>query len=162
MTGTIVRLEMTSPTQLVPGRTAPTPLALDEIGPDDAPLIRSMYNRTWEPLGSGGRSSWSHDQWAAELAVPGVRTWIARTDSIPVGFAELALEPAGDVGIVVFGVVPEFQSQGYGGAFLTRTTETAWHLGSPTTRVWLQTSTNDHKHALPNYQARGFRVFPTS
>lgn len=161
MIGTL-RLEMTSPTQLVPGRPAPTPLELDEIGPDDAPLIRSMYNRTWESLGSGGRMAWSHDQWAGELALPGVHTWIARTGDIPTGFAQLALEPAGEVGIVVFGVVPEFQSQGYGGAFLTHATQTAWQLGTPTTRVWLQTSTTDHPHALPNYKSRGFQLFNTT
>jgi hypothetical protein len=28
----------------------------------------------------------------------------------------------------------------------------------PSQRVWLHTASADHAHALPNYQARGFRV----
>jgi hypothetical protein len=27
--------------------------------------------------------------------------------------------------------------------------------------VWVQTSSRDHPHALPNYKARGFRVVGT-
>ncbi len=63
----------------------------------------------------------------------------------------------------MFGLVPEFMGKGFGGAFLTRATETAWKLMSHgsglTKRVWVQTSSGDHPHALPNYERRGFRVF---
>jgi RimJ/RimL family protein N-acetyltransferase len=156
MTELIISLEMTSPAQLVPGPPPPTPLHLEEVGPDSAPLIRTLYNRIWD---ASGRSDWSDDQWTEELSLPGIRTWIAQIDNTIAGFAELSPEPAGDVGIVVFGLVPEFQSKGYGGALLTLTTQTAWRLNTPTTRVWLQTSSQDHPHALPNYQARGFQIF---
>jgi GNAT superfamily N-acetyltransferase len=87
----------------------------------------------------------------------GARSWRR------VGFGELEAEREGDVGIVVFGLVPEFIGKGFGGAFLTRATETAWKLmsqgGGLTRRVWVQTSSGDHPHALPNYEGRGFRVF---
>jgi RimJ/RimL family protein N-acetyltransferase len=155
----ITCLEMTSPTELIPGR--PAPLALEEVRADSAPLIRSLYNRIWGPLGPSGRSTWSDDQWTEELTQPGIRTWLALVDGTVAGFAELSAEPTGDVGIVVFGLVPEFWSKGFGAAFLTLVTQTAWRLNTPTTRVWLQTSSLDHPHALPNYQARGFRIFAT-
>jgi hypothetical protein len=33
------------------------------------------------------------------------------------------------------------------------------HGSGLTKRVWVQTSSGDHPHALPNYERRGFRVF---
>jgi GNAT superfamily N-acetyltransferase len=106
--------------------------------------------------------AWSEAQWEDELSRPGVRAWVARVDGDVVGFAELEAEPDGDVGIVVLGLVPEFVGRGLGGAFLARATELAWKLGSQsggsTKRVWVQTSSDDHPHALPNYKRRGFRI----
>ena len=43
--------------------------------------------------------------------------------------------------------------------FAAAVTQTAWTLNTPTTRVWLQTSSGDHPHALCNYVQRGFRIF---
>jgi GNAT superfamily N-acetyltransferase len=76
---------------------------------------------------------------------------------------ELEAESSGDVGIVVFGLFPEFIGKGLGGALLTLTTELAWTVtapgGTPARRVWVQTSSRDHPHARQNYEARGFRTF---
>ncbi|GAB2635054.1 GNAT family N-acetyltransferase [Kribbella swartbergensis] len=153
----MIRLEMTSPDQLVPSEPAAR-LNLEEVGPDSAPLIRTLYNRIWGPLGPSGRTAWTDEQWTAELSSPEVHTWLAVIADEVAGFVELSAEPTGDVGIVVFGLVPEFQSQGFGGAFLTLATETAWRLNTPTTRVYLHTTPDEHPHALPNYQSRGFRI----
>lgn len=107
--------------------------------------------------------NWSDEQWADELSQPEIRAWIAQVHGEVAGFVELEASPNGDVGIVVFGLVPEFIGKGYGGAFLTIATEMAWQMrpptGRPTKRVWLQTSSDDHPHALVNYQRRGFRIF---
>jgi GNAT superfamily N-acetyltransferase len=152
---TTISLEMTSPAQLVPGRPPPTPIVLDEVGVESAPLIRTLYNRIFP----AGRTAWTVAEWTAELTQPGIQARIAHIDDTPAGLAVLSAEPSGAVGIVIFGLVPEFRSKGYGAAFLTLTTHLAWDLNSPTTRVWLQTSTRDHPNALPNYQSRGFRPF---
>lgn len=155
-------LEMTEPTQLVPGRPPPAPLEMEEVGAAAAIVIRSTYVRIWAALASGGRVAWSDAQWGEELSRPGVRAWLARVGGDIAGFVELEAEPNGDVGIVVFGLVPEFVGRGFGGAFLTLATETAWKVASPggrTRRVWVQTSSDDHPHALPNYERRGFRPF---
>jgi GNAT superfamily N-acetyltransferase len=47
--------------------------------------------------------------------------------------------------------------QGLGGALLTTTVERAWAIGAQ--RSWAHTCSLDHPNALPDYQARGFRVF---
>lgn len=159
----VTSLEMTSPAQLVPPRRPPVRLEIEEVGLASAPLVRSLYVRTWEALASGGRMGWSDANWEDELSRPGIRAWVARVDGDLAGFVELEADPNGDVGIVVFGLVPEFIGKGFGGAFLTWAAETAWSLasesGGSTKRVWVQTSSADHLHALPNYERRGFRIF---
>jgi GNAT superfamily N-acetyltransferase len=156
-------LEMAAPTQLLPARHPPVPLEMEEVGPAAAPLFRLIYVRIWGALASGGRMDWPDARWADELARRCVRAWVARVGGDLAGFVELEIEPNGDVGIVVFGLVPEFTGRGFGGALLTWATQTAWALrsqsGGSTKRVWLQTSSDDHPHALPNYERRGFRIF---
>jgi GNAT superfamily N-acetyltransferase len=59
-----------------------------------------------------------------------------------------------------FGLLPEFIGMGLGGILLTAAVECAWREPN-TTRVWLHTCSNDHKHALANYLKRGFQLFKT-
>ena len=121
--------------------------------------------RIGAPHGWVGRTSWSEGEWKAELERPCVRAWLARVRDETVGLIELEAEPGGDVGIVVFGLVPELVGKGFGGALLTRATRLAWELEPPgggrTRRVWVQTSSRDHPNAIRNYERRGFRVFRT-
>lgn len=163
MNGMVTFLEMTAPTQLLPARHPPAPLEMEEAGPAAAPLLRSIYLRIWGALASGGRMCWADAQWEEELVRRGVRAWVARVGGELAGLVELEIGPDGDVGIVVFGLVPELTGRGFGGALLAWATQTAWALrsqsGGPMKRVWLQTSSDDHPHALPNYERRGFRVF---
>jgi GNAT superfamily N-acetyltransferase len=162
---TITYLEMTAADQLVPGRPPPAPLELQEVGPAAASLVGSTWKRIGAPHGWTGRSAWSVAQWEEELSRPGVRAWIARVDQEVAGLVEVEAAADGAVGIVLFGLVPEFVGRGFGGALLTRATELAWKMtlpeGERTRRVWLQTSSRDHPHARPSYERRGFRVFRT-
>ena len=163
---TITSLEMTSPAELAPGRPPPAPLELEEAGVDAAPLLRSTYVRIGATHGWTGRSAWTDEQWVDELSRPGVRAWIARVHGEVAGFFELEGQPNGDVGIVVFGLLPEFVGRGFGGALLTLATRLAWSstspAGVPARRVWLETSSCDHPSARPNYERRGFRAFRTT
>ncbi|MDX6282072.1 MAG: hypothetical protein QOH03_3143 [Kribbellaceae bacterium] len=149
---------MTSPDQLVPGELSDVAVELFEVGPEEAAVVRSTYVRIWEPLKAHGRLEWSGAEWVAELSHPAIRSWLARVRGETAGLLELEVSVDGEVGIVVFGLVPEYQGRGLGAVFLTRATELAWQLGRPTKRVWLQTSSDDHAHALGNYQSRGFQV----
>jgi GNAT superfamily N-acetyltransferase len=162
---TITYLEMDSREQLIPGHPSPACIAVREVGRGDASLIRDTYERVGTPLGWVGRSAWSDTQWQDELSLPGVHMWVANIDAATAGLIELEAELIGDVGIVVFGLVPEFVGKGFGGEFLTIATRLAWEvepLGEASTkRVWVQTSSSDHPHALPNYESRGFRAFRT-
>ena len=61
------------------------------------------------------------------------------------------------VEIAILGLTPKFIGRGFGGVLLTTALETAWQMKPD--RVWLHTCTLDHRSALPNYQARGMRVY---
>ena len=164
MRGEIVTyLQMTSPSQLVAARRPPAHLELEPAREPAAPLLRSAYVRVGGPLRWTGRSAWSDANWEEELSRPGIQAWVARLDDEVIGFVELEAESNGDVGIVVFGLFPEFIGRGLGGALLTLATQLAWKVtapdGTPARRVWVQTSSRDHPHARQNYEARGFRTF---
>lgn len=77
----------------------------------------------------------------------------------PAGYFELEKHHDGSVGVVYFGLLPEFQGRGLGKYMLTETAEAAWALGA--SRVWLHTCTLDHPGALANYLGRGFQSFKT-
>ncbi len=159
----ITSLEMTSPDELREARPPPAPIELREVGPEDAAGCRETLTRIGAPHGWTHRAAWSDTEWRARLSAPEVQAWLARVGGEAVGYVEVEAEADGSVGITFFGLVPEFVGKGLGGAFLTEATRLAWSLtlpdGARTRRVWLTTSSRDHPHALPNYEARGFRVF---
>jgi RimJ/RimL family protein N-acetyltransferase len=162
---TITYLEMTAYDQLVPGRLPPAPIDMEWHDRVSMSLLRSTYARIGAPHGWTTRPAWSDAQWQKWLAQPGVQPWLTRIGGEVAGLVELELLPHAEVGIVVFGLVPEYVGKGFGGHLLTLTTRLAWKAdhadGKPTSRVWLQTSSRDHPHAKPNYERRGFRAFHT-
>jgi GNAT superfamily N-acetyltransferase len=162
---TLTYLEMTYPDQLVPGHPPPAPVELERHDLASLPLLRSTYARIGAPHGWVERPSWPDARWRDRLARPEVQPWLGRVGGEVAGLVELELQPGATVGIVVFGLVPEFVGKGYGGHLLTLGTHLAWTArhpdGTPTRRVWLVTSSRDHPHALPNYRRRGFRPFRT-
>jgi GNAT superfamily N-acetyltransferase len=159
----ITSLEMTSPDQLRDARPAPAPLELREVQPDEAALCRDTWTRIGRPHGWTRRAKWSDVEWVTRLAPPEVRGFLVRVSGEVAGYLELEAARDGNVGITFLGLVPEIVGKGFGGAFLTAATKLAWSVpsacGTPPKRVWLQTSSRDHPNALPNYEARGFRVF---
>jgi GNAT superfamily N-acetyltransferase len=164
VTETIYLLQMTSPDELVSASGHADEIQLHDVSEEDAPVVRSIYARIGAPLDWGGRMAWTEAQWMDELSKPGVRAWIAVMNAETAGLVELESEANGDVGIVVLGLVPEFVGRGFGGLLLTAATRLAWQFmrsNIPQRRVWVQTSSRDHPHALPNYKARGFRVVGT-
>jgi hypothetical protein len=158
---TITYLEMTSPNQL---RPSAHPTEMDFLLKAASPRsARRTYARIFKPYGEARRLVWTETEWSEELSLPGVQAWIALIARHVAGLVELEASPGGDVGIVVFGLIPERIGQGWVGHFLTVITRMAWELTSPegdaTKRVWLQTSSHDHANALLNYESRGFRIF---
>ena len=103
------------------------------------------------------RLQWSYQEWINFLSKPGVVTWVAYLEGTPIGYFELEQQKDDTVEIAYFGLISEFIGQGYGRGLLEDAIRKAWALGGK--RVWLHTCTLDHPQALPNYLARGFKVF---
>jgi GNAT superfamily N-acetyltransferase len=162
---TVTYVEMNSPGELLPGRAAPRPVGVERLRPDAVDLFRSTWLAIGAPYAWNTRRRWSQQEWAQRLARADVQVWIARVDEQIAGMIELELQPDRDVEIVVFGLLPAFVAHGFGGHLLTVATRLAWDAehgdGMRTRRVWLHTSSRDHRHALANHLRRGFRVFRT-
>jgi len=153
---TITYLEMTSRDQVVPFarerrldvRRARTP---------DPELNRSLYVGVGSDWSWHERLPWDRDRWMLWLDRPEVETWIGHLDGEPVGYFELESQPGGQVELAYFGLLPGFVGRGLGSELLDAAVTRAWEIANR--RIWVHTCTLDHPRALPNYQARGFRVY---
>jgi GNAT superfamily N-acetyltransferase len=150
-------LDMTHPSQLVPARKPHPPFSLVRVEMPCPPLNRFLYTAVGGDWYWLDRLGWSYAQWQSYLEREGVEAWVASVLGTPAGYFELDTQAGGDIEIAYFGLLPQFICHGLGGALLTATVERAWAIGAR--RVWLHTCSLDHPHALPGYQARGFRVF---
>jgi GNAT superfamily N-acetyltransferase len=119
---------------------------------DDAVLVRIFHE-------VGDRHLWSAESWASWGSPLAKRHWLIDVDTEPGGLLTLLTNPTGDVEVVTFGLLPNRQGQGLGGAALTLAVDLAWAAcAGGATRVWLHTDNFDHPSALPNYLRRGFAV----
>ena len=104
----------------------------------------------------GGRGDWDETKWTELVDRDEMQTWVGYVAGTPAGYAELEKQDDGAVRILCFGLFPRFIGQGLGSKLLSEAVSRAWEMGA--NRVWLRTCNLDHPHALPNYQARGFRL----
>ena len=150
-------LEMASPDELRAKRLERDDLRIVEAkvpSPEFARFLFCAAGRKWFWM---ERLRWTREEWLAHLEQPGVHTWVAYVAGTPAGYTELARDDDGAVQIKYFGLFPEFIGLGLGGHLLTFAIEEAWRMGA--TRVWVHTCSMDHPSALPNYKARGMKVY---
>jgi GNAT superfamily N-acetyltransferase len=151
---TIYYLEMKSRDDLRPA-AEPVEVRLQES--HDPDFSRSLYATVGGNYNWIERGGWTDRQWLDQLTRPNVETWYAYDSGELAGFFELEMQESNSVEIVYFGLLPEYVGKGLGGAMLSEAVLRAWDMGA--SRVWLHTSSLDHAHALPNYQARGFHIY---
>jgi GNAT superfamily N-acetyltransferase len=152
-------LEMRDPSQLV---RAPLPDAawrVDRVLDCPPAFWRFLYTEVGRNHHWVDRLPWSGEEIRDYLADPQLALWLLIAWGAPAGYSELRQDNDGAVEVVYFGLLPHFHGRGLGGHFLTEIVQRAWERNP--TRVWLHTSTFDHRAALPNYLKRGFRVYKT-
>jgi GNAT superfamily N-acetyltransferase len=149
---TVTFLELTDPADIrPPARPPQREYVLEQI--DDPDLSRWFYEKVGANHSWIDRLSWSPEQWR-DRAGEG-ESWMASVGGERAGFFSLRL--ANDpVEVDVFGLLPEFHGLGLGGHLLTDALRRGFDLGP---RVWLHTCTLDSPQALPNYEARGMRIY---
>jgi ribosomal protein S18 acetylase RimI-like enzyme len=150
-------LEMTNPAELQPTIGNPAGLEVIQAQIPCPELNRFFYTAVGGDWYWIDRLPWTYEQWRAYVARPELETWVAYRAGTPAGYFELEMQPAANVEIVYFGVLPQFIGRGIGGRLLTAAIERAWQRKAA--RVWLHTCSLDHPGALANYRARGFRLF---
>jgi GNAT superfamily N-acetyltransferase len=103
------------------------------------------------------RLAWDFRRWQEWLERDELETWLLLVQGTPAGYVELEMQPGDNVEVAYFGLLPRFLGQGLGGYLLSASVERAWARGA--SRVWVHTCSLDGPNALPNYQARGFRIY---
>jgi len=164
----IFYLEMTSPDDLISKHCDDGQMKYEaSIKRKSWQINQRMYLEVGEPYGWYERRSWTEDKWQTHAAQPELRTFVFFVGMQEAGYTELVYsdDPAIGTQISYFGLLPEFVGQGLGSHFLTRTIETAWRgaedAQTKPSRVWLHTCSLDHRYALKNYLARGFKLYET-
>lgn len=150
-------LEMTEPNAL---RRSPSPepdVRVKRVVGCPASFARYLYVEVGRSCHWVDRLGWTDDEWRARLASPAVSLFLLTVAGAPGGYFELERHQDGSVEIAFLGLLPEFVGRGLGKYLLSQAAEAAWALGPK--RLWLHTCTLDDPAALPNYVARGFRVF---
>ena len=104
----------------------------------------------------GGRENWSDEDWINFAERPELETWVLYVKGTPAGYSETEHFEDRSARIHTFGLMRPFFGQGFGAHLLSKVVRRAFDRGAE--RIWLNTCDRDHKHALLNYQARGFRV----
>lgn len=152
-------LEMDSPAELRPSAARSAGFRLEQARIPSPELNHFLYTAVGGDWYWLDRMDWTWDQWMAWLDRPEVETWIGFFGGNPAGYFELERQPAGNVEIAYFGLLPGFTGRGIGGALLTAAIERAWAMGA--SRVTVNTCSLDAPAALENYRKRGFRLART-
>jgi len=92
----------------------------------------------------------------AMLRDPALTIHVLYRDGEPSGFYEMERRWDGTANLSYFGLMPHAIGKGLGRAFLRHAVDAAW--AGRCTVLTVNTCTADHKRALPNYLAAGFRV----
>ncbi len=147
-------LEITEEEEFIPSEVV-TNLSLEPT--DDAAINTQFYREV------GGDSkfwNWTDNQWEKWVSRENLRTWVAHLGAEAAGYVEIEIQEGGNIEIVYFGLLPLMIGKGIGGGVLSLAIREAWKIKG-TQRVWLHTCSEDHPHALGNYEKRGFRLFKT-
>lgn len=150
-------LEMNSPSFLIPKRLNNPYFSVNELKVPLPELNRFFYTAVGCRWYWNDRSKWTYFHWKEWVNRPVLTTWIAYLHGTPAGYFELEAQSHGNVEIAYFGLLPTFIGKGLGGNLLTVALENAWKMDA--SRIWVHTCTLDHPAALPNYLARGFKIF---
>lgn len=161
LTTDVTYLEMIAPEELLGATAAPDGATIVEVRDCTVSFYRYLYGTVGAAYHWVERRRWSDERLAAKLADPAVRIWLLQFEGRPAGYFEIERDTDGGVEVAYFGLLPEFLGRGLGKYLLTAAVKTAWSLEPRPARVWLHTCTLDAPQALPNYVARGFRVYKT-
>ncbi len=154
---TVTYLEMRAASELRPKHTGDPCFEVKEATVKQWEYNRFLYLLVGRDWAWNDKKNWTESQWRAYAEADELRTFVGYYIGSVAGYYEMRRDSLDGVEIAIFGLTPKFVGRGLGGVLLTKAIETAWEMNAG--RVWLHTCSLDHPAALPNYQARGMRIY---
>ncbi|MDC0449299.1 GNAT family N-acetyltransferase [Pelagibacteraceae bacterium] len=104
------------------------------------------------------RLLWSDKEWRKYLDNTNLDTGIMKLDKKLIGFFEQEFhKKKNEIELIQMGILREYQGKKFGSFLLEYIIHKAFVRNAE--RVWVHTCSLDHKHALDNYLAKGFKIF---
>jgi GNAT superfamily N-acetyltransferase len=152
----VTYLEMTTrPTR----PTIPLPLgsyALLKLDNPPVDYYRYLYNTIGEPWFWWERRQMDDGRLAGLIQDADIDIYVLHAGGVPAGYAEFSRKALPVLGIVYFGLAPDFIGQGLGKYFMNWVVDQAWSYPG-TEKVTVDTCSLDHPRALSAYQRAGFQ-----
>ena len=104
------------------------------------------------------RLLWPDKEWQKYVNNTNLDTGVMKLDKKLIGFYEQELHiEKNEIELIQMGILKEHQGKKFGSFLLEHIIYKAFKKNIE--RLWVHTSSLDHKHALNNYLSKGFKVF---
>ena len=104
------------------------------------------------------RLVWTDKEWLNYVSNNNFETWILKKNKEIIGFYEQEFHPSSnEVELINMGILKDNRGQKLGSTLLLHAISNAFNKNP--NRMWVHTCSLDHKHALNNYIAKGFKIF---
>ena len=104
------------------------------------------------------RLVWTDKEWLNYVSNNNFETWILKKNKEIIGFYEQEFHPSSnEVELINMGILKDNRGQKLGSTLLLHAISNAFNKNP--NRMWVHTCSLDHKHALNNYLAKGFKIF---
>jgi ribosomal protein S18 acetylase RimI-like enzyme len=131
---------------------------LNLVEPKDFQLNKFFYKNVGKKYKWVDRLVWTDQKWIDYVSNNKLFTYILKDNEELVGYFELIFyQDIREAEIAYLGILEEYFGKKLGSYLLSEAIIKSFSLGA--TRVWVHTSSLDHKNALKNYLARGMKVF---
>ena len=131
---------------------------LDLVEPKDFQLNKFFYKNVGKKYKWVDRLVWTDQKWIDYVSNNKLFTYILKDNEELVGYFELIFyQDIREAEIAYLGILEEYFGKKLGSYLLSEAIIKSFSLGA--TRVWVHTSSLDHKNALKNYLARGMKIF---
>tara|TARA_B110000003_G_C16494517_1_gene474870 strand:- start:153 stop:656 length:504 start_codon:yes stop_codon:yes gene_type:complete len=151
-------LEINSLQDLKEVSKSSTDLSLNLLDPIDFQLNKFFYKNIGKKHKWIDRLIWTENQWIDYVSNKNVKTFLFKCKEDLAGFFELILHSEKkEIEIAYFGLLEEYQNKKLGSYLLSEAIKKSFEYNVK--RVWLHTSSLDHKNALNNYITRGMKIF---